>query len=264
MARFYKYPLNYGPGRTTPDVCSDNDYNTMTTMANVSCLIDSKGDGTGSPTEFTSFFFKGKNIATINVIPQGSTTGFGGIAIEASGNFDKVVNDSNEEVSITVDGYQNILYDLQNPTKENAASLNFRFVPISGQTAEVSEVLVLDEIVRFDKQRSPEIDIIDLGGEDSGVSGRVFYVPPINGERDRWRCTFDPIGSWSPARDTRAKIEELRLFFRNNKEFTCAIEPNRYPEFVAPAKLEGNSLPFRFLHRNKRLGRSLRFTVREL
>ena len=249
--RLYELPLNYYNNRTS------------TTATTVAAHIDSVGFGTGDAREFTSIFVVGKNILSYSYSTGGDP--------ETVTLPETVMNDSKEEVPILVGELQYYLHDITQPseTKTTAQSISISFTPVAGQTMQIHEVLILNEMFRNDISGEPlgidiyDINELDLGSVDEGLTGRQNYTPPINNERDRWQVEFLIKGVLSAGIDTRKRIETLRLFFRNNKNFVCGVEPNRFPSMLAPCILPNRERQLRWLGRSKRSGRTMRFTVRE-
>ena len=281
MPRFYSYPLNYKSNfaeddRTSPAECADNRYDTYTESLSVICNL-------GEAREFTSVFVKGKGISRTIVTATGvnSSNDFKksstdeelkkeGATKKFSGS-DRVVNDSNEIVSTIVENYQNILIDIHDidsdmGNKPNSETVTFTFVSQSGQTVRIYEVLVLNELLRIEgngKFRRIDLTDINLSSVHTGATGKISSVPALNNERDRWQMDYVATGANFPDNDTRPIIDQIRQFMREHKNFSCAIEPNRHPEMIAPCVFPDNETNVRLLGRSKKTGRTIQFSVRE-
>lgn len=262
--RFYKYPLNYPRNRNSETEVGDNNYNTSTRRTGVVCYVDSVGDGTGDPQTFSSFFIKGKNIASGTVTATGSTTGFIGLGLSFP---DTIRNDSNEEVSVIIDGSHNELFDLHNTPKENAVSLIFEFNADPGQTVEIQEIMVLDEILRIEENAvhvNPVLTYISSGLIQRSATGRETEAPPLNNARDRWQYESEiHFSKYADGKDIRAKLDQLISFMRANRNFVGAVEPTRYPDLVAPCIFPDRERQISYLVRDKGAGRSMRVRIRE-
>ena len=266
MATFFSYPLNYGSGRSQYPEVADNDYNTWTDQTTMLLNIDTAGDGTGNPAEFTDIFVKGSGIVSYTIAwtdpenltansltnPQTRTLPTG------------VTNDSGFTAFITDrDGYQNDLYHFWNVAqlKPKATALTLTF---TGTNVQVHEVMILNRLLTLNSDggfRRIEYDSIDLGSVDDDLRGRLDYVPPIGGERDKWLVRLTALSRSGLARDMVA--DRLINFIRKHKNFVFAPEYNRYPDRVFPALWPNPESQIRYLARWKGAGRTVSFSVRE-
>ena len=260
MAQFFDYPLNYGPGRSQYREVADNDYNTFTPQTSFLLNIDTAGDGSGEAREFTDIFVKVRGIASY----AAAFTNPENITSPAAHTLPPTVkNDSRDEVSTIVDGYQHDLYSLwtdENTSKPQAKSITLTF---TGSNVRIYEVMVLDRLLTLNlRNLRPEYDSIDLGIVDPDLRGRLSYVPPIGGERDKWRVryTLESLRE-AAARDQIA--DRLIHFIRRYKNFVLAAEYNRYPDRVFPALWPNPETQIRYIGGWKGAGRRVRFTVRE-
>ena len=119
--------------------------------------------------------------------------------------------------------------------KPKAKSVTLTF---TGTNIRVYEVMILNRLLTLNSDGGfsrIEYDSIDLGSVDDDLRGRLSYVPPIGGERDKWLCRLTAL---SRRRSERDKIaDQLIRFIRKYKNFTFAAEYNRYPERVFPRAL---------------------------
>ena len=267
MARFYTYPLNYHNSRTTPAVCADNKYDTFTNESlTVTCTVDTEGDAMGDARKITDIFVKCKFVSAIQIASTGWTTINKQISDDES-----VTNDSGESVSIIDrDGFQNILIPMLDSDGDRetrtAVAVALSFTSETNKTAQIHEVLILEELLRIEgnnRFRTIDIDEVDLSIIHTSGSGKMTSIPPINNERDKWSVNFIASGRYFPQNDLRENIDKIRHFMRNNKNFTFAPEITRYPGMIAPAIFPEATRQMRLLTRNKKSGRSLRFSVRE-
>ena len=268
MAQFFDYPLNYGGGRSQYREVADNDYNTFTSQTSFLLNIDTAGDGSGDARDFTNIFIKCSGVASYSAAltdPANITSPQPRTLPET------VTNDSGDEVSITdLDGFQNDLHTLwQGGTlgisKPKAKSITLTFTAKTGETARIYEVMILNRIFTINSDGGLsriEYDSIDLGVLDPDLRKRLSYVPPIGGERDKWRANLTLL---SPRRGiTRDMIaDELIWFIRRYKNFVFAGEYNRYPELVFPALWPNPETQIRYLSKWKGGGRRVLFSVRE-
>ena len=261
MAQFFDYPLNYGSGRSQYAEIADNDYLTFTTQTSMLLNIDTTGDGSGAAREVTDIFVKGTGIRSY----AAAFTDPAHIVSPAARTLPSTVtNDSGDTVSISVDGYQNDLHNLwtdETQPKPKAKSVTLTF---TGTNIRVYEVMILNRLLTLNSDGGfsrIEYDSIDLGSVDDDLRGRLSYVPPIGGERDKWLCRLTAL---SRRRSERDKIaDQLIRFIRKYKNFTFAAEYNRYPERVFPALWPNPETQIRYLTRWKGAGRRALFTVRE-
>lgn len=256
MLRLYKKPLNYFNNRTNPQVCADNKYDTFTTDETVSVNVDVDGSGMGAPQRITDIFIKSKGVDTVSV---------SGIGLTISDVDNPLTNDSGEEVSPVVDGFQNILSSGINREED---AMTFTFADKSGETAQIHELLVLDEIFRLDGNGifiDPLFTFIDSGITQTSATGRLSYAPALNNERDKWQVDLRiRFSKFANGRDIRSKLDELISFMRAEKTFACAIEPNRYPDMMFPlAIFPEKERQIRYIVRRKDVGRDLRIRIRE-
>ena len=266
MAIFYAYPLNYGGSRSQYPAVADNNYNTFTEQTSMLLHIDTAGDGTGTAREFTDIFIKSSTgIASYTAaftdganIPT-SPSPFPRTLPET------VKNDSGDTVSTIVDGYQHDLHSLwtdEKTAKPKAKSITLTF---TGTSPRIYEIMILDRRLTLDSDGGfsrIEYDSLDLGSYEPDLRGRLGYVPPIGGERDKWivhMTLFAP----RRAADRGVIADNLLHFIRRHKNFVFAGEYNRYPERVFPAGWGDARTDIRYISRWKGAGRRVRFSVRE-
>ena len=188
MAQFFDYPLNYGGGRSQYREVADNDYNTFTDQTSMLLHIDTAGDGSGTARDFTDIFIKCKNVSSYTAAftnPEHITGSPDARTLPAT-----VTNDSRDAVSITdLDGYQNDLHNLwtdENAAKPKAKSITLTF---TGSSPRIYEVMVLDRLLTLNSDGGfsrIEYDSLDLGTVEPDLRGRLSYIPPIGGERDKF------------------------------------------------------------------------------
>ena len=267
MAGFYAYPLNYGGSRSQHREIADNDYNTYTSETSMLLNIDAAGDGSGAARPFTHIFLKCKGVASYAIA---LTDPEPNIALLDRTLPETVVNDSRDTVSITdLDGFQNDLYDLSTVVsktqKLKAKAITLTFTAKSGETARIYEVMILDRILEIDSDGGfsrLEYDSLDLGSNDADLRGRLSYVPPIGGERDKWLVNLT---LFAPRRasDRGVIADSLLHFIRRYKNFTFAPEYNRYPDRVFPSVWRDSRTAIRYISRWKGAGRHVSFGIRE-
>ena len=265
--QFFDYPLNYGLGRSQYREVADNDYATATTRTSMLLHIDSKGDGTGTARAFTDIFIKCSGVASYAAEltnPENITSP------QARTLPETVTNDSNDTVSILVDGFQNDLHSLWQDTtlgisKPKAKSVTLTFTAAASKTARIYEVMVLDRLLTLNADGGfsrIEYDSIDLGDVEPDLRKRLSYVPPINGERDKWLVNLTLLSPrTATGRDTLA--DQLVSFIRRYKSFVFAPEYKRHPDRVFPAVWPNPETQIRYLSRWKGGGRRVLFSVRE-
>ena len=267
MASFFNYPLNYGGARSQYPEVADNDYNTFTSQTSFLLNIDSAGDGSGDARAFTHIFLKCKGVASYSLALTDPDPGIG---LTDRALPENVTNDSGDTVSITdLDGFQNDLYDLSTVVSETrklkAKAITLTFTAASGQTPRIYEVMVLDRILEIDSDGSfsrIDYDSLDLGMNDPDLRGRLSYVPPIGGERDKWIATLTLLALRRKA-DRGVIADQLIHFIRRYKNFVFAGEYNRYPDRVFPALWNDPRTAIRYIARWKGAGRRVSFAVRE-
>ena len=266
MAQFFSYPLNYGSNRSQYREVADNDYNTFTSQTSLLLNIDTVGNGSGTAREFTDIFLKctGVQSYTAAFTNPENITSPAARTLPAS-----VTNDSGDTVSITdLDGFQNDLHNLwtdENTAKPKAKSITLTFTAVTGQTPRIYEVMILNRLLTLDSDGGfsrIEYDSLDLGSYEPDLRGRLGYVPPIGGERDKWIVNLT---LFAPRRATDRGIiaDELLHFIRRYKNFVFAGEYNRYPERVFPAGWGDARTAIRYISRWKGAGRRVSFSVRE-
>lgn len=263
MAQFFSYPLNYGSGRSQYREVADNDYNTFTDQTSILLNIDSAGDGSGTAREFTDIFIKGTDISSYSaaLTDPANITSPQARTLPAS-----VTNDSGDTVSITdLEGFQNDLHNLwtdENTAKPKAKSITLTF---SGASPRIYEIMVLDRLLTLDSDGGfsrIEYDSLELGSYEPDLRGRLGYVPPIGGERDKWICNLT---LFAPRRASDRGIiaDQLLHFIRRYKNFTFAAEYNRYPDRVFPSVWNDARTAIRYISRWKGAGRRVSFEIRE-
>lgn len=261
MAQFFDYPLNYGGGRSQYKAVADNDYNTFTSQASMLLNIDTAGDGSGTARDFTDIFIKCSGVSSYTAAftnPENITSP-AARTLPAT-----VTNDSGDEVSTTVDGYQHDLHNLwtdESTAKPKAKSITLTF---TGSNIRIYNVLVLDRLLSLNADGGfsrIEYDSLDLGTVEPDLRKRLSYVPPIGGERDKWLVNLT---LQSPRRGTRETLsDQLVSFIRRYKRFVFAPEYKRYPDRVFPALWPNPETQIRYLSRWKGSGRRVLFSVRE-
>lgn len=265
MAQFSDYPLNYGGGRSQYKAVADNDYNTFTSETSMLLHIDTAGDGSGTAREFTDIFIKCSGVSsyTAALTNPENITSPAARTLPAT-----VTNDSGDEVSTTVDGFQNDLHNLwtdEKTAKPKAKSITLTFTAKTGETARIYEVMILNRLLTLNSDGGfsrVEYDSLSLGTIEPDLRGNLSYVPPIGATRDKWlvNLTLDSRRT-TTGRDTIA--DALISFIRRYKNFVFAAEYNRYPERVFPALWPNPETQIRYLSRWKGGGRRVLFSVRE-
>ena len=266
MAQLFSYPLNYGSNRSQYREVADNDYNTFTSQTSMLLHIDTAGDGSGAAREFTDIFIKGTGISSYSaaLTDPANITSPQARTLPAS-----VKNDSGDTVSITdLEGFQNDLHNLwtdEKTDKPKAKSITLTVTAKTGETPRIYEVMILDRLLTLDSDGGfsrIEYDSLDLGSNEPDLRGRLGYVPPIGGERDKWLCHLTLLSPRQrSARDRLA--DELISFIRRYKHFVFAAEPKRYPDRIFPALWPNPETQIRYLSRWKGAGRRVAFSVRE-
>ncbi|MYA70598.1 hypothetical protein F4009_24240 [Candidatus Poribacteria bacterium] len=265
MAQFFDYPLNYGGGRSQYRAVADNDYNTFTLETSMLLHIDTAGDGSGTAREFTDIFIKCAGVSSYTAAftnPENITSP-AARTLPAT-----VTNDSGDEVSTTVDGYQHDLHNLwtdESTAKPKAKSITLTFTAAARETPRIYEIMILDRLLVLNSDGGLsriEYDSLDLGTVEPDLRKRLSYVPPIGGERDKWLANLTLLSPRTRgARDTIA--DTLISFIRRYKNFVFAAEYKRYPERVFPALWPNPETQIRYLSRWKGGGRRVLFSVRE-
>ena len=266
MAIFYAYPLNYGGSRSQYREVADNDYATFTQQTSMLLQIDTLGDGTGAAREFTDIFIKGTGIGSYSaaLTDPANITSPQARTLPAS-----VTNDSGDTVSITdLSGFQNDLHSLwtdESTDKPKAKSITLTVTAETGETARIHEVMILDRLLTLNADggfSKIEYDSLDLGSNEPDLRGRLSYVPPIGGERDKWVCRLTALSRRNGTQ--RDKIADALLnFVRRHKVFVFAPEPRRYPERIFPALWSDAQTAIRYISRWKGAGRRVSFSIRE-
>ena len=262
MAQFFDYPLNYGGGRSQYKAVADNDYNTFTTSTSMLLHIDSRGNGSGDARAFTDIFVKCKGVTSYSAALTDPANIY---ASHTRTLPETVTNDSRDTVPITVDGYQNDLHSLwtdESTAKPKAKSVTLTF---TGPSPRIYEVMVLNRLLTLNSDGGfsrIEYDSIDLGTVEPDLRKRLSYVPPINGERDKWLVNLTLRSPrTATGRDTLA--DQIVSLIRKHKNFVFAPEYNRYPARVFPALWPNPETQIRYLSRYKGGGRRVLFSVRE-
>lgn len=264
MAQFFDYPLNYGGGRSQYRAVADNDYSTFTSETSMLLHIDTAGDGSGTAREFTDIFIKCSGVSSYTAAftnPENITSP-AARTLPAT-----VTNDSRDEVSTIVAGYQHDLHNLwgdEAAAKPKAKSITLTFTAVSGETPRIYEIMILNRLLTLNSDGGfsrIEYDSLDLGTVEPDLRKRLSYVPPIGNERDKWLVNLT---LQSPRRGTRETLsDKLISFIRRYKNFVFAAEYNRYPERVFPALWPNPETQIRYLSRWKGGGRRVLFSVRE-
>ena len=265
MAQFFDYPLNYGGGRSQYRAVADNDYSTFTSETSMLLHIDTAGDGSGTAREFTNIFVKCAGVASYSAAftnPENITSP-AARTLPAT-----VTNDSRDEVSTTIDGFQHDLHNLwtdEKTAKPKAKSITLTFTAATGETPRIYEIMVLDRLLTLNSDGGftrIEYDSLSLGAIEPDLRGNLSYVPPIGNTRDKWlvNLTLDSRRT-ATGRDTIA--DALISFIRRYKRFVFAPEYKRYPERVFPALWPSPETQIRYLSRWKGGGRRVSFSVRE-
>ena len=265
MAQFFDFPLNYGGGRSQYRAVADNDYSTFTSQASMLLHIDTAGDGSGTAREFTDIFIKCSGISsyTAALTNPENITSPAARTLPAT-----VTNDSRDEVSTIVDGYQHDLHNLwtdESTAKPKAKSITLTFTAVSGETPRIYEVMILNKLLTLNSDGGfsrVEYDSLSLGTIEPDLRGNLSYVPPIGATRDKWlvNLTLDSRRT-TTGRDTIA--DALISFIRRYKRFVFAAEYKRYPDRVFPALWPNPETQIRYLSRWKGSGRRVSFSVRE-
>ena len=265
MAQFFDYPLNYGSGRSQYKAVADNNYSTFTEQTSLLLHIDTAGDGTGTARAFTDIFVKCSGVASYSAEltnPDNITSP------QARTLPETVTNDSGDEVSTTVDGFQNDLYSLwtdESTAKPQAKSITLTFTAEAGETARIYEVMVLNRLLTLNADGGfsrIEYDSLETGSYETDIRGHRSYVPAIGGTRDKWRVNLTLLSTRpTSGRDTVA--DDLIHFIRRHKIFVFAPEPKRYPDRIFIAGWGDAQTAIRYISRWKGAGRRVSFSARE-
>ena len=262
---FFDYPLNYGGNRSQYRAVADNDYSTFTAQTSLLLNIDTAGDGSGTARPFTDIFIKSTGVDSyaIALTDPEPVVGLSDRTLPAT-----VKNDSGDTVSTVVDGFQHDLYDLwtdESTAKQKAKAMTLTFTAKTGETPRIYEIMVLNRLLTLNSDGGfsrIEYDSIDLGVVDDDIRGRLSYVPPIGGERDKWQVNLTLLSPRQAA--ARDKIADALIhFIRKYKNFVFAAEYNRYPDRVFPALWPNPQTQIRYLAKWKGAGRRALFSVRE-
>ena len=265
MAQFFDYPLNYGGGRSQYRAVADNDYNTFTSETSMLLHIDTAGDGSGTARAFTDIFVKCAGVSSYTAVftnPENITSPAARTLPET------LTNDSRDEVSTIVDGYQHDLHNLwsdEAEAKPKAKSITLTFTAVSGETPRLYEIMVIDRLLTLNSDGGftrIEYDSLSLGTIEPDLRGNLSYVPPIGNTRDKWlvNLTLDSRRS-TTGRDTIA--DDLIHFIRKHKSFVFAPEYDRHPDRVFPSVFPNPETQVRYISRWKGAGRRVSFSVRE-
>ena len=265
MAILFDYPLNYGAGRSQHREVADNDYTTFTSQTALLLNIDTAGDGTGDARDWTDIFVKCTGVESYTL----ALTDAENISTPAPRTLpDTVINDSGDSVSTIVENYQHDLHNLwtnETAAKPKAKAMTLTFTAETGETARIYEVMILDRRLTLNSDGGfsrIEYENLDLGVNDADLRGRLSYIPPLGGERDKWLCRLTALSHRrGTERDTLA--DALVRFIRTHKNFVFAAEPNRYPERVFPAVWADPQTAIRYINRWKGAGRRVSFSIRE-
>ena len=125
--------------------------------------------------------------------------------------------------------------------------------------------MILDRLLTLDSDGGfsrIEYDSLELGSYEPDLRGRLGYVPPIGGERDKWLVNLTLFAPRRAA-DRGIIADNLLHFIRRYKNFVFAGEYNRYPERVFPAGWGDARTAIRYISRWKGAGRRVSFSVRE-
>ena len=246
--QIFDYPLNYSGTRTQYSEVADNDYSTSTTLSPVLLNIDTAGDGTGTAREFTDIFVKG-------VLTSYSIALTGGNIMNPAARMipTEVENDSHEMVSTTVNGFQHDLWRIAGPSmdvKANAQAITLTF------TGTLVEVMVLNEVLSLTKFSRIDYDTLESGDIAQDLSKNDLYVPAWGNTRDKLRIFYT-------SRHTRPDEGNAVVHtFSTYKEFVCAPEYTRFPQYVFPAVKVGD-LQTRRRFRSKNATRGVSFVIKE-
>lgn len=262
MAQFFDYPLNYGGGRSQYRVVADNDYNTFSSETSMLLHIDTAGDGSGDARAFTDIFIKCAGVSSYTA----ALTNPENITSPATRTLPATVkNDSGDEVSTTVDGYQNDLHNLwgdEAEAKPKAKSITLTF---TGSNIRIYNVLVLDRLLSLNANGGfsrIEYDNLEIGSYETDLRGHRSYVPALGGTRDKWSVNLT-LDSRRTATGHDTIADDLIHLIRKHKSFVFAPEPKRYPDRVFPAGWGDAQTAIRYISRWKGAGRRVSFSVRE-
>ncbi len=280
---FWKYPINYREadrnmtslGVALPDI-ADNDYNTFADLNSI--MIDVRNSG------FTHIFLKTLYVDSMAI------TFNSGTLIPSFDFPNTILNSSNRYVRIDSDGFQNILFRVNDDgSRRTASNLNIVFTPISGQTTcQIFEVMVLDEALvmsadrRFTQIQYKLSDRASILQKD--IAERITKIPGINSDRWKWdveyKTTFrgdelNPFqqdGTLIPGSELQIDNLDGMLYNRligfikdrTTDNFCFCGEYPRYPERVHPATFPNPEMLMAFLSDFKASGEEISFTVIEL
>ena len=258
---FFAPPLN-----AAPVLLTDNRYDTGTLETSLTVHIDTNGNGTGAARGFTHIFLKAKGTvgATYRVEATGGVLSQGNSSPKTVALPTEVTDSSGESRPLKVKGFYNLMdayaYDLGTdpPTVPTAKTLVFTF---PGSGLELVQLLVLRSVVEIAQDGFTQIKWVQrLGGlEQTSARGRDSVAPPVVGNRSKYDLILTAHKNVS---DDISRA--LDAFFSVYSEFVFAMEPNRYPEQVFPAKNKGQTVEYEYISQWKKRGRRAVFTIGEL
>ena len=294
LSFFWRYPINYldtrrnqlSTARTEVAQVGDNDYDTHI-VTNGLKIVTSEGIGddlspTGDPTSFTHLFVKSKGVDRINV-------SFTGSSIPEFTFPTTIVNSSNRYTRLDPDGYQNILFRVNDDGSASEASeITISFTALSGQSSQIYEVMVLDQSLIMSADRRFTTISYSLADRASilqkDIAERITKVPGINEDRWKWDVDYETTfrgEELNPFQQDGSLIDGVDLLIdnldgmlynrlinfiknRSNNNFGFCGEYPRYPERVYPATFPNPDMQMAFLSDFKASGENIKFTVIEL
>ena len=279
---FWKYPINYREIERNTTIAGivleeigDNDHNTFATANSIKIDVSNNG--------FTHIFLK-------TLYSDSMTLQFDSGSQTSSFAFPKtVLNSSNRYVRLDTDGFQNILFRVNNNgSQQTASDLRINLTPISGQSmCRIYEIMVLDQSLIMSADRRYTNISYKLADRASilqkDIAERITKIPGINNDRWKWdvdyKTTFrgdelNPFqqdGTLIPGSELQIDNLDGMLYNRlinfirdrSNNNFAFCGEYPRYPERVYPATFPNPEMLLAFLSEFKGSGEDLTFTVIE-
>ena len=273
---FWKYPINYREiGRNSSVMIGDNDHNTYATDNSVTIDVSNNG--------FTHLFLKTMHVDDMTLELDGTS--------RATFDFpNTILNSSNRYVRLDPDGFQNILFRVNDDgSRQISSDLIINMNPVSGQSScIIYEAMVLDQSLimnadrRFTKISYKLADRSSVIQKD--IADRVTKIPGINNDRWKWdvdyKTTFrgdelNPFqqdGTLIPGSELQIDNLDGMLYNRlinfirdrTNNNFCFSGEYTRYPERVYPSTFPNPDMLLAFLSDFKASGEEIEFTVIEL
>lgn len=151
---------------------------------------------------------------------------------------------------------------ISNESKSAAEALQFTFSPVSGQTVQIHEMMILDRVMEL-RANGNYTKIVSIVRDRSGIiqediEGGMSKAPGINNAR--WKRQID----YTALFKNGESYDKLIDFMTTYSNFAFAREPSRFPKEIFPSLFPSLEYQIENIGRRKTSGDRVDFQIAEM